>query len=368
MEFLTTIKKGEKNEAMFKVDEACMSFGRYCFHCAIGAASIACRRGNIENPVGLSPRRSFHGPAEGVCRRRREKQQWTAYGEGLRGPGDRAHGTAVRRDPPPPPPTKRGVVQMLQGAGVIWQGIMPASNIEFGLPMAYRIKGVTDFEEQARIVREFFYKDGFAELLRKEYAKHGLYLLDIHTYGPVPFVLATKPYKTCDDLKGKKIRTDGLNHAFHGGVGMQGASISGLETYMALKLGTVDAAEWDVSAVTGLKWHEVAPYWIRGFENDQCLGHILVNLKTWNGLSPENKKALEAAGEAYWHATVKGYKQEMEAVQGLIQEGKLTEIWLDQPCQDAYAKVAHELWDQAAKEDETSAELVGILKKWHGIK
>lgn len=264
--------------------------------------------------------------------------------------------------------TKRGVVQMLQGAGVIWQGIMPASNIEFGLPMAYRIKGVTDFEEQARIVREFFYKDGFAELLRKEYAKHGLYLLDIHTYGPVPFVLATKPYKTCDDLKGKKIRTDGLNHAFHGGVGMQGASISGLETYMALKLGTVDAAEWDVSAVTGLKWHEVAPYWIRGFENDQCLGHILVNLKTWNELSPENKKALEAAGEAYWHATVKGYKQEMEAVQGLIQEGKLTEIWLDQPCQDAYAKVAHELWDQAAKEDETSAELVGILKKWHGIK
>ncbi len=263
--------------------------------------------------------------------------------------------------------TKRGVVQMLQGAGVIWQGIMPASNIEFGLPLAYKIKGVSDFDEQARIVREFFFKDGFAELLRKEYAKHGLYLLDIHTYGPVPFVLATKPYKTCDDLKGKKIRTDGLNHAFHGGVGMQGASISGLETYMALKLGTVDAAEWDVSAVTGLKWHEVAPYWIRGFENDQCLGHILVNLKTWNGLSPEMKKALEAAGEAYWHATVKGYKQEMEAVQGLIKEKKLTEVWLDQPCQDAYAKVAHELWDQAAKEGETSARLVEILKKWHGI-
>lgn len=264
--------------------------------------------------------------------------------------------------------TKRGVVQMLQGAGVIWQGIMPASNIEFGLPMAYKIKGVTDFDEQARIIREFFYKDGFAELLRKEYAKHGLYLLDIHTYGPVPFVLATKPYKTCDDLKGKKIRTDGLNHAFHGGVGMQGASISGLETYMALKLGTVDAAEWDVSAVTGLKWHEVAPYWIRGFENDQCIGHILVNMDTWNGLSPENKKALEAAGEAYWYATVEGYKREMAAVQELIKEKKLTEVWLDQPCQDAYVKVAHELWDQAAKEDETSAQLVEILKKWHGIK
>ena len=40
---------------------------------------------------------------------------------------------------------------------------------------------------------------------------------------------------------------------------MQGAEISPTEAYMALRLGTVDAVEWDVSAVTGLNWHEVAP-------------------------------------------------------------------------------------------------------------
>jgi hypothetical protein len=57
----------------------------------------------------------------------------------------------------------------------------------------------------------------------------------------------------------------------------------------------------------------------------------------------------------------------MENVRGLIKEKKLTEIWLDQACQDAYVKVAHALWDQAAGEDETSARLVEILKKWHGL-
>ncbi len=262
---------------------------------------------------------------------------------------------------------QRGTIQMLQGAGVLWRGIIPAANIEFGLPMAYRIDRALDFEAQARKLREFFYREGFVALLRKEYADRGLYLLDIHTYGPVPFVLATAPLRTCDDLKGRRIRSDGLNHAFHAGVGMQGVSMSALETYAALRRGDIDAAGWDVSAVTGLRWQEAAPYWIRGFENDQCLGHILVNLETWTALTPEKKDALRAAGEAYWHATVRGYKKEMETVRRLIRQKRLTEVWLEPACREAYGRVARNLWDQAAAEDETSARLVEILKKWHAV-
>jgi len=264
--------------------------------------------------------------------------------------------------------TKRGVVDMLQCAGVIWQGIVPAAGVEFGLPMAYRIEGEPDFAKQAAAIRNFFFKEGAMDIMRAEYAKHGLYFLDIHTYGPVPFMLAPKPYRTCADLNGKKIRTDGILHAYFGGVGMQGASISGLETYMALKLGTVDAAEWDVSAVTGLKWNEVAPYWIRGMENNHCIGHILINMKTWEKLGPADKKALEDAGEAYWKASVEGYGRELENVRVLIKEGKLTEVILDEACQAKFKEVAYQLWDQVAKEDETSAKMVQLLKKWKGAK
>lgn len=260
--------------------------------------------------------------------------------------------------------TAKGVLDMFQGAPNMWAGIIPVANVEFGLPMAFNIPGDASFKEKAQKVREFFFKTGFAEILREEYAKQNLYWLDIHTYGPVPFVLSKQSFKSCDDLKGKKMRAEGMNLLYHGGVGMQGTSISGLETYMALKLGTVDAAEWDVSAVTGLNWHEVAPYWVRGMENDQCIGHILINLDRWNSFPEDIKQALKGAGEDYWNATVDGYEKEMEKVQALVKEGKIFEDNLDPACVEEYSKVAHQLWEKSAKEDPASAKAIELLKVW----
>lgn len=264
--------------------------------------------------------------------------------------------------------TAKGVLDIFQGAPNMWAGTMPVANVEFGLPMAFNIPGNGSFKEKAEKVREFFFKTGFAELLREEYAKQNLYWLDIHTYGPVPFVLSKKPLKSCSDLMGLKIRAEGMNLLYHGGVGMQGTAISGLETYMALKLGTVDAAEWDVSAVTGLNWHEVAPYWIRGMENDQCIGHILVNLDKWNALPANLKEALKGAAEDYWNATVDGYEKEVEKVQALVKEGKIIEENLDPACVEEYNKVAHQLWERSSKESPAAAKSVEMLKTWRGEK
>ena len=206
------------------------------------------------------------------------------------------------------------------------------------------------------------------DLLREEYAKQGLYLLDIHTYGPVPFVLSTKLMKTCDDMKGLKIKADGGNLDYHSGAGWQGVQISATEAYMALKLGTVDAAEWDVSAVTGMKWHEVAPYYVKGMECDHATGHILVSMKKWNQLPDDLKAAMHAAAEDYWHATVSAYEKEMEAVEKLIGEGKLIVNELDQSCRQKYADVAHKMWNDMAKQDEASAKAITMIKEWRGVK
>jgi TRAP-type C4-dicarboxylate transport system substrate-binding protein len=260
--------------------------------------------------------------------------------------------------------TKQGVVDMLQGMGGMWGGIVPLGYVEFNLPLAFRIPEADSFEAKAQVVRDFFLKDGFMDLLRAEYAKQGLYLLDIHTYGPVPFVLSTKPIKTCDDLKGLKIKAEGGNIAFHTGVGMQGTQVSPTETYMALKLGTVDAAEWDVSAVTGLKWNEVAPYWVRGMECDHTTGHILVSMKKWNALPDDLKAAMHAAAEDYWYATVKAYEKEMQAVEKLVQEGKVKVCMLDEACQQKYAEVAHQIWGELAQQDEASAKAIEMIKAW----
>lgn len=262
--------------------------------------------------------------------------------------------------------TRHGVVDMLQGMGGMWAGIVPVGNVEFNLPLAFRIPDseAETFEGKAEVIRDFFMEEGFIEILRKEYAKHDLYMLDICTFGPVPFVLSTEPVKTCEDLEGMKIKADGINRTYHAKVGMRGAEVSPTEAYAALKLGTVDAAEWDVSCVTGFNWHEVAPYWIRGMECHHATGHILVNMKKWKSLPDELQTALEKAGEDYWHATVEGYKNEIETVRDLVEKGEVKEIMLSESCREEYAKGAHEIWDELAQQGPACAEAIELIREW----
>ncbi len=264
--------------------------------------------------------------------------------------------------------TKRGTLDMLHAAGAFWGGIVPVAEIEFGIPYGFRIPEKKNFEASAKEMRKFFYESGFVDILRDEYGKQKLYWLDMHTYGPVPIIVATKPIITCNDLKGVKIRDEGLYTNWHNMLGARGTYISGGEAYMALKLGTLDASQWDISCITGMKWHEVAPYWIRGEENDHCIGHILVNMKSWNALPDDLKKALKGAAKDYWHATVKGYSSEMKIVENMVKKGTIKECHLDQDCINKHAEAAHKLWNEVAGRDPASAKAIELIKKWRGVK
>jgi len=294
--------------------------------------------------------------AESAAKNSNDQLQIKIFAEPEIVPGDQLFGA-----------TKQGVIDMLHGMGGMWGGIVPIGYIEFNLPLAFSIPEAKTFKDKAEAVRNFYLNNGFMDLLREEYAKQGMYLLDIHTYGPVPFVLSTKPLKTCDDLQGLKIKADGGNIEYHTKVGMQGVQISPTEAYMALKLGTVDAAEWDVSAVTGLKWHEVAPYWVQGMECDHTTGHILVSMKKWNKLPDDLKAAMHKAAEEYWYATVDAYENEMKAVGKLVQEGTVIVNVLDEECQQKYAEAAHEMWEDYTKQDEASAKAIKMIRDWRGV-
>jgi TRAP-type C4-dicarboxylate transport system substrate-binding protein len=264
--------------------------------------------------------------------------------------------------------TKRGVVDMMHGGGVVWGSIIPVTNVEFGLPGAFRVPEVESFEGKADEIRKLFFERGLADILSEEYAKQGLYFLDIHVYGPVPVTVSKKEIKKCSDFEGMIIRAEGLNMIYQTAGGAKTIVVQGEETYLALKTGVVDAAEWDISCITGMKWHEVAPYWIRGMENDHAIGEIAVNMKQWNSFPDDIKKALKDAAKDYYHATVAGYKEEMGVAEQLIKEGKLFEIILDKECQDKYAKIAVEIMDQEAKKDPATARAVKLIKEWRGIK
>ena len=79
--------------------------------------------------------------------------------------------------------TQQGTLDMLHAVGAMWGGIIPVGEVEFGLPYMWNNPGGKNVKENSEIVRNFFFDSGFVELLRKEYAKQGLYWLDVHSYG-----------------------------------------------------------------------------------------------------------------------------------------------------------------------------------------
>ena len=259
--------------------------------------------------------------------------------------------------------TKKGTVDMLHSIAVMWAGVLPVCEVEFGLPYAYNIPGNKNVEESAGLVRRLFFEHGFADLLREEYAKHGLFWLDMHAYGPI-FMMSTKPMRTCEDLKGKKLRVEGSWTDYYNMLGARGTFIPAVDAYTALKLGTIDASQWDVSAVTGLKWHEVAPYRILGGLNDTTPGNILVNMKSWNALPKELKEALKGAALDYYHLLNKVYLKEMEKVAELVKQGKVIESRLDDACERKHAEAAKKIWDEVAARDAVAAEGIELIKTW----
>ncbi len=263
--------------------------------------------------------------------------------------------------------TQKGLLDILHCMGAFWGGVVPVGEIEFGIPFAYTINEADTFEAKAEIIRNFYYEKGFVDLLRGEYGKHGLHWLDMHTYGG-PFVLSTKPLVTYDDWKGVKIRDEGIYTQFHNNIGARGTYVSGGEAYMALKLGTLDASQWDISAISGLKWHEVAPYWVKAGDNDHVIGHMLINDKSWKELPDSLQKALEKAAKNYWSATVKGYGEEFVNAEKMVKAGTLKESVVDAAAVEKHKKIAHEIWDEVAKRDEASAKAIKMIKEWRGVK
>ena len=263
---------------------------------------------------------------------------------------------------------RAGTLDLAQAGGTLWGGTIPVAEVEFGIPYGWNVPGNPTYEEGLASLRAVFFERGLIDLLREEYAKQGVYYLDIHSYGPVPITVASKPLVTMDDLKGVKIRDEGLFTEWHNLLGMAGTDISGSDAYMALKLGTLDAAQWDTSCITGLKWHEVAPYWIRGFESDTAVGHLVVNMKVWNSLPADLKKALAGAAEDYWYDTAAVYKADLQAVEDLVKSGALTEVRLDDATLAECAKAAHTIWDEVAKRDAACAKAIKLIKEWQGVK
>ena len=204
------------------------------------------------------------------------------------------------------PSVGKGIIEAGQTCGAMWMGTEPVLCFEAGIPFTFQ----GSYEEVRAAVDEM----GLMNIWSEAYAKHNIHLLDIHCYGPYAILCSNVPIRSLDDFKGVKIRAVLWWGNLYKMLGAAPGYCPGGEAYMALKMGTFDAAVYSIDAIRGMKWHEVMDYLILPWWVDWYFGDIIINTDAWNGLPEDLQKALQDAAKEYADANLKLYSDEIDVV------------------------------------------------------
>jgi tripartite ATP-independent transporter DctP family solute receptor len=164
--------------------------------------------------------------------------------------------------------------------------------------------------------------DVFKELAEGYKAKTGIQMVAVTYYG-ARHATSNRPFKTCDEMKGLKMRVPDVPAymALPRACGANPTPIAFAEVYLALQNGTVDAQENPLPTIEAKKFYEVQKHII-------LTGHIVDSLVTqigphvWNKLSDADKKLFtEVMQEAARNATNDIRKREAELVEEFKKKG-----------------------------------------------
>lgn len=164
--------------------------------------------------------------------------------------------------------------------------------------------------------------DVFKELADGYKQKTGVQTVAVTYYG-ARHTTSNKPFKTCDEMKGLKMRVPDVPAymALPRACGANPTPIAFAEVYLALQNGTVDAQENPLPTIEAKKFYEVQ-------KNIILTGHILDSLVTqvgphvWTKLSDADKKIFtDVMQEAAASATADIKKREGELVDEFKKKG-----------------------------------------------
>jgi len=250
---------------------------------------------------------------------------------------------------------KSGLITMGAHFQPMNAGELPAGIVEVGLP-----GGTADVAKLSVL----FHEDGWNEVLTRAYGEQGLVYLDPYIQPPV-YLLTKKPINSVADFEGLKLRAPGAYGKFVRNLGASPVSMTWSEIYTGLATCVIDG-----SIGSNLIDHrdgnhvEVAKYMYRlPLAGAQVLP-VVVNQKAWNKLPDDLKAIVKAATTIHAREQMtKSRLWEAEAIADMEAKGMK---WSPQPSEAdkaAWKKAGESLWDEYAKADKFSAELIEILKK-----
>ncbi len=241
----------------------------------------------------------------------------------------------------------------------------------------------------------WLYHGGGLELGQELYGKYGMMYFPLNIVGPESGYRTNKPIRTLEDFKGAKLRTGVLQTIWLlEQLGAKPVRIPGGEIYMALKLGTIDGAEFSVPSTDwGIKFQEVTKYWVvpSGWHQVGTVAGLPINMDAWKKLPKDLQAIVENAamanmtwsyGKGNWDSigAVERFKKAGIQITELTQEAqdKLEElcvkfIEMESARNPDYAKVAKSMVNflkgmDTVKKIEGPFRSGSILKRYPDIK
>ncbi|MCB5177657.1 TRAP transporter substrate-binding protein [Microvirga lenta] len=183
-----------------------------------------------------------------------------------------------------------GTVEMGHTAALYWQGRMPAAGFFTSVPF-----GLGPIEHQAWIEL----RDGQA-LWDELYNPHGVRAFLAGNTGPSMGGWFRRRLNGLEDLKGMRLRVQGLGAEIYAKLGAVPMAVSAGDLLPALEKGSIDAAEFLAPATdleTGLP--KYAPfYYAPGFNKPNGASELQVSLSAWDRLSPDLRHIVAEACRA----------------------------------------------------------------------
>lgn len=135
--------------------------------------------------------------------------------------------------------------------------------------------------------------DAMLPTANRDLERFGVRLVVMYPF-PAQVLFCRAPFRTLEDLRGRKIRTFGNSLVdLMGALGAQPVSIGFPEVYSALERGVVDCAITGTGSGASARWPEVSTH-ISNLPLSWAVAGYMVNLAWWNRQDPAVRNYLEA--------------------------------------------------------------------------
>jgi TRAP-type mannitol/chloroaromatic compound transport system substrate-binding protein len=253
-----------------------------------------------------------------------------------------------------------GVMQ----ATFIWPGYFPGE-----LPVAFMhgdCFAAPKTISELRYLYESYENGKIMDLLRAEYAKHGVHLVG-NLYWTLDNLMISKvPIKGVADIKGKKFRTSELIALQLAHLGAGTIWVPGDEIYTMLSTGAVDAITFSHAGdMVAMGFHEVTKYWIKyPTAVGPAADALIVNMKEWQSLPDDLKAIVQTAVEAGSARNAFEAEREIAKAWNFVKEKGIEIVEWSEEDARILAGTARDVVPEKYLKDPAFAEIFKIVEKW----